>query len=101
MMYLGEMNALPKCGCTSHLPFVILTFMDDDFNKESIKIRSGQHEHTSQCDGPAWLKSERGAVNAWFPFIDGVSLVKVIHSGRMDDDFSIDRRVKSRCNQHK
>jgi hypothetical protein len=27
-------------------------------NKEIIKIRSRQHEHTSQCDGPAWLTSE-------------------------------------------
>jgi hypothetical protein len=42
--------------------------------KEIIKIRSRQHEHTSQCDGPAWLTSEWGAVNSWFPFIDGVSL---------------------------
>jgi hypothetical protein len=42
--------------------------------KEIIKIRSRQHEHTSQCDGPAWLMSERGVVNSWIPFIDGVSL---------------------------
>jgi hypothetical protein len=42
--------------------------------KEIIKTRSRQHEHTSQCDGPAGLTSERGAVNSWFPFIDGVSL---------------------------
>jgi hypothetical protein len=28
-------------------------------NKEIIKIRSSQHVHTSQCDGPAWLTSER------------------------------------------
>jgi hypothetical protein len=27
--------------------------------REIIKIRSRQHEHTSQCDGPAWLTSER------------------------------------------
>jgi hypothetical protein len=31
--------------------------------KEIIKIRSRQHEHTSQCYGPAWLTRERGAVN--------------------------------------
>jgi hypothetical protein len=37
--------------------------------KEIIKIRSRQHEHTSQCDGPAWLTSERGAVDSWFPFM--------------------------------
>jgi hypothetical protein len=43
-------------------------------NKEIIKIRSRQHEQPSQCDGPAWLMSERGIVNSWFPFIDGVSL---------------------------
>jgi hypothetical protein len=29
-------------------------------SKEIIKIRSRQHEHTSQCDGPAWLTRERG-----------------------------------------
>jgi hypothetical protein len=28
-------------------------------NKEIIKISSRQHEHTSQCDGPAWLRRER------------------------------------------
>jgi hypothetical protein len=42
--------------------------------KEIIKIMSRQHEHTSQCDGPAWLMSERGVVHSWVPFIDGVSL---------------------------
>jgi hypothetical protein len=53
--------------------------------KEIIKIRSRQHEHTSQCDGPAWLTSERGAVNSWFPFhwwSKPPHHVKVIHSGR-------------------
>jgi hypothetical protein len=42
--------------------------------KEMIKVRSRQHENTSQCDGPAWLTSERGVVNSRFPFIDAVSL---------------------------
>jgi hypothetical protein len=27
-----------------------------------------------QRDGPAWLTSERGAVDSWFPSIDGLSL---------------------------
>jgi hypothetical protein len=48
-------------------------FYVDTIKKDIIKIRSRQHEHTSQCDGPAWLTSERGAMNSWFPFIDGVS----------------------------
>jgi hypothetical protein len=37
-----------------------------------VKRSSRQHEHTSQCDGPAWLMSEQDVVNFWFPFIDGV-----------------------------
>jgi hypothetical protein len=54
-------------------------------NKKTIKIRSSQHEHTSQCDDPAWLTSERGAGNSWFPFhwwSKPPHHVKVIHSGR-------------------
>jgi hypothetical protein len=43
--------------------------------KEIIKIRSRQHEHTSQCDGPAWLTSELG-------WSKPPHHVKVIHSGR-------------------
>jgi hypothetical protein len=42
--------------------------------KKIIKIMSRQHEHTSHCDGLAWLMSERDVVSSWFPFIDGVSL---------------------------
>jgi hypothetical protein len=34
------------------------------FGKEIIKIRSRQHEHKSQCDGPAWLTSERATTGA-------------------------------------
>jgi hypothetical protein len=37
-------------------------------------LDSRQHEHTSQCDCPVWLTSERGAVNSWFPFINGIYL---------------------------
>jgi hypothetical protein len=51
----------------------VFEYPRQDFNKEIIKIRARQHEHTSQCDGPAWLTRERGAVNSWFPFIDGVT----------------------------
>jgi hypothetical protein len=43
--------------------------MSKIYIKRIIKIRSRQHEHTSQCDGPAWLTSERGAVGSWFPFL--------------------------------
>jgi hypothetical protein len=32
------------------------SFYRDTIKKEIIKIRSRQHEHTSQCDGPAWLE---------------------------------------------
>jgi hypothetical protein len=40
-------------------------------NKEIIKIRSRQYEHTSQCDGPAWLTNERGC-----EFLVSVSLME-------------------------
>jgi hypothetical protein len=37
--------------------------------KRSLKIRSRQHEHTSQCYGPAWLTSEFRAQRSTFsPF---------------------------------
>jgi hypothetical protein len=52
----------------------VLLNLQDNYNEEIIKIGSRQHEHTSLCDGPVWLTSERGLVNSWFPFIDGVSL---------------------------
>jgi hypothetical protein len=38
-------------------------------NKEIIKIMSRQHEHTSQCDGPALLTCERGIVLALDGFL--------------------------------
>jgi hypothetical protein len=61
-------------GAISSMPFIDMENLTGEPDKEVIKIRSRQHEHTSQCDGPAWLTRERGAMNSWFPFIDGVSL---------------------------
>jgi hypothetical protein len=64
--------------CSDSLPYTIFfrhrSVLYQNKNKEIIKIRSRQHEHTPQCDGPAWFTRERGAVNSSFPFIDGVSL---------------------------
>jgi hypothetical protein len=52
---------------------------------EIIKIRSGQHELMSQCDGPSWLTSERGC--EFLVFIHWWSKpphhIMVKHSGRV------------------
>jgi hypothetical protein len=53
---------------------IVIAIESFTFSKEIIKIRSRQHEQTSQCDGPVWLTSERGVAKSWFPFIDGISL---------------------------
>jgi hypothetical protein len=53
---------------------IVIAIESFTFSKEIIKIRSRQHEQTSQCDGPVWLMSERGVAKSWFPFIDGISL---------------------------
>jgi hypothetical protein len=56
--------------------------------KEIIKIRSRQHEHTSQCDGPAWLTSELG-------WSKPPHHVKVIHSGRWIGMMIYDSRTEA------
>jgi hypothetical protein len=72
----GMSNVDPAATRVKAMPIQVLHHLQsvihgkDDLIKRSLKLG-----HVSMSTRPcAWLTSERGAVNSWFPFIDGVSL---------------------------